>query len=156
MTATPTWVKEGKDRSMQNQWGRRLPMMGLLILGILLVGGTLFTNAQSQQEVNVTIEGYKFLTSQMPLQLHADTIIRVKNLDNVRHDFGSQMFLNTLTHVESDGVVTYGKGIEGAYVDPGQEASFRLTLDQVGRFQFQCSIHPDMKGEILLLIIDAV
>jgi hypothetical protein len=92
----------------------------------------------------------------MPLQLHADTIIRVKNLDNVRHDFGSQMFLNTLTHVESDGVVTYGKGIEGAYVDPGQEASFRLTLDQVGRFQFQCSIHPDMKGEILLLIIDAV
>ncbi len=141
---------------MQNQWGRRLPMMGLLILGILLVGGTLFTNAQSQQEVNVTIEGYKFLTSQMPLQLHADTIIRVKNLDNVRHDFGSQMFLNTLTHVESDGVVTYGKGIEGAYVDPGQEASFRLTLDQVGRFQFQCSIHPDMKGEILLLIIDAV
>jgi plastocyanin len=149
-------MKEGKDRSMQNQWGRRLPMMGLLILGILLVGGTLFTNAQSQQEVNVTIEGYKFLTSQMPLQLHADTIIRVKNLDNVRHDFGSQMFLNTLTHVESDGVVTYGKGIEGAYVDPGQEASFRLTLDQVGRFQFQCSIHPDMKGEILLLIIDAV
>jgi plastocyanin len=149
-------MKEGKDRSMRNQWGRRLPMMGLLILGILLVGGTLFTNAQSQQEVNVTIEGYKFLTSQMPLQLHADTIIRVKNLDNVRHDFGSQMFLNTLTHVESDGVVTYGKGIEGAYVDPGQEASFRLTLDQVGRFQFQCSIHPDMKGEILLLIIDAV
>ncbi len=141
---------------MQNQWGRRLPMMGLLILGILLVGGTLFTNAQSQQEVNVTIEGYKFLTSQTPLQLHTDTIIRVKNLDNVRHDFGSQMFLNTLTHVESNGVVTYGKGVEGAYLDPGQEASFRLMLDQPGRFQFQCSIHPDMKGEILLLIIDAV
>ncbi len=92
----------------------------------------------------------------MPLQLHADTIIRVKNLDNVRHDFGSQMFLNTLTHVESNGVVTYGKGVEGAFLDPGQEATFRLVLDQVGRFQFQCSIHPDMKGEILLLIIDAV
>ncbi len=141
---------------MQNQWGRRLPMMGLLILGILLVGGTLFANAQSQQEVNVTIEGNKFLTSQTPLQLHTDTIIRVKNLDKVRHDFGSQMFLNTLTHVESNGVVTYGKGVEGAYLDPGQEASFRLMLNQPGRFQFQCSIHPGMKGEILLLIIDAV
>jgi plastocyanin len=80
----------------------------------------------------------------------------VKNLDNVRHDFGSQMFLNTLTHVESDGVVTYGKGIEGAYLDPGQEAMFRLTLNQSGRFQFECSIHQDMKGEILLLTVDAV
>lgn len=141
---------------MNFNWQRRIQSIGILILGILLCGGTLLSNAQSQQEVNVTIEGYKFLTSQMPLQLHTDTIIRVKNLDNVRHDFGSQMFLNTLTHVESDGVVTYGKGIEGAYLDPGQEASFRLTLDQPGRFQFECSIHQDMKGEILLLIIDAV
>ena len=41
-------------------------------------------------------------------------------------------------------------------VDPGEEASFRLMLDHPGRFQFQCSIHPDMKGEILLLTVDAV
>ena len=140
-----------------NKWGRRFQRIGILILGILLVGGGVVSNAQSQQqEVNVTIEGYKFQTSQMPLQLHTDTIIRVKNLDNVRHDFGSQMFFNTLTHVESNGVITYGKGIEGAYVDPGKEASFRLVLDKTGRFKFQCSIHPDMKGEILLLIVDAV
>lgn len=140
-----------------NKWGRRFQRIGILILGILLVGGGVLSNAQSQQqEVHVTIEGYKFQTSQMPLQLHTDTIIRVKNLDNVRHDFGSQMFFNTLTHVESSGIVTYGKGIEGAYVDPGKEASFRLVLDKTGRFQFQCSIHPDMKGEILLLIVDAV
>ena len=141
---------------MQNPWRWRVQRIGISILGIFLIGGTLGSHAQSQQEVNVTIQDYKFLTSQMPLQLHADTIIRVKNKDNVRHDFGSLMFLNTLTHVESNGVVTYGKGIEGAFVDPGKEASFRLTLEQVGRFQFQCSIHPDMKGEILLLIIDAV
>ncbi len=141
---------------MQNQWRQQIRRIGILILGILLAGGTLISQAQSQQEVNVTIEDYKFQTSQMPLQLHADTIIRVKNLDNVRHDFGSQMFLNTLTQVTSEGVVTYGKGVEGAFIDPGKEASFRLTMDQVGRFKFQCSIHPDMNGEILLLIIDAV
>lgn len=141
---------------MKNYWGPSFQKIGIMTLGILLFGGTLLSNAQVLQEVNVTIEGYRFLTSQMPLQLHADTIIRVKNLDNVRHDFGSQMFLNTLTHVESNGVVTYGRGVEGAFLDPGQEATFRLTLDQVGRFEFQCSIHPDMKGEVLLLIIDAV
>jgi plastocyanin len=141
---------------MQFDWHCGIQKIGIFTLGILLVGGTLLSNAQSQQEVNVTIEDYAFRTSQMPLQLHTDTIIRVTNLDDVRHDFGSQMFLNTLTHVESDGVVTYGKGVEGAYLDPGQEASFRLTLNQPGRFQFECSIHQDMKGEILLLTIDAV
>ncbi len=141
---------------MKNSRGTPLQKIGILTLGILLFGGTWLSNAQVQQEVIVTIEGYKFHTSQMSLQLHADTIIRVKNLDTVRHDFGSQMFLNTLTHVESHGVVTYGKGVEGAFLNPGQEATFRLVLNQVGRFQFQCSIHPDMKGEILLLIIDAV
>ena len=141
---------------MQFNWQRRIQRIGMATFGILLLGGILVSNAQSQQEVNVTIEGYTFHTSQMPLQLHADTIIRVKNLDKVRHDFGSQMFLNTLTQVTSEGVVTYGKGVEGAFIDPGKEASFRLTMDQVGRFKFECSIHPDMKGEILLLIIDAV
>lgn len=141
---------------MGNYWGTSFQKIGILTLGIILCGGIVLANAQVQQEVIVTIEGYTFHTSQMPLQLHVDTIIRVKNLDNVRHDFRSHMFLNTLTHVQSNGVVTYGKGVEGAFLDPGQEATFRLVLDQVGRFQFQCSIHPDMKGEILLLIIDAV
>ena len=141
---------------MQHTWIRFIQRVGIAALGFFLVSGGLIAIAQSQQEVIVTIEDYTFQTSQMPLQLHADTIIRVKNLDKVRHDFGTQMFLNTLTHVESNGVVTYGKGVEGAYVDSGKEAAFRLTLNQVGRFQFQCSIHPDMKGEILLLIVDAV
>jgi len=103
---------------MKNSRGTPLQKIGILTLGILLFGGTWLSNAQVQQEVIVTIEGYKFHTSQMSLQLHADTIIRVKNLDTVRHDFGSQMFLNTLTHVESHGVVTYGKGVEGAFLNP--------------------------------------
>ncbi|PJA78273.1 MAG: hypothetical protein CO149_04925, partial [Nitrospirae bacterium CG_4_9_14_3_um_filter_51_5] len=89
------------------------------------------------------------------LQLHTETVIHIKNMDAVRHDFGSDMFLNTLTYVESNGVVTYGTGVEGAYLDPGQEASIRLKLTHPGRFQFHCSIHKDMKGEILLLTVDA-
>jgi uncharacterized cupredoxin-like copper-binding protein len=136
--------------------GTPFPLMGVLVIGISLLGGLSLSSAQFQQEVKVTIEGYTFLTTQMPLQLHTETLINIKNLDEVRHDFGSNMFLNTLTHVESNGAVAYGKGVEGVYIDPGQEASIRLTLDHPGRFQFQCSIHKDMKGEILLLTVDAV
>jgi plastocyanin len=127
-----------------------------LFIGFFLLGGMSATSAQPLQEVKVTIEGYTFQTTQMPLQLETETIIYITNKDAVRHDFGSEMFLNTLTHVESKGVVTYGKGVEGVYLEPGQEASIRLMLNHSGRFQFQCSIHKEMKGEILLLTVDAV
>ncbi|HBP87763.1 MAG TPA: hypothetical protein DD706_08715 [Nitrospiraceae bacterium] len=130
--------------------------MWVLFIGFFLLGGISPSRAQPLQEVIVTIEGYTFQTTQMPLQLDTETIIYIQNKDTVRHDFGTDMFLNTLTHVESNGVVTYGKGLEGVYLDPGQEASIHLMLKHSGRFQFQCSIHKEMKGEILLLIVDAV
>jgi hypothetical protein len=146
----------GGDPHMHNLRGTPFYKIWVLAIGFFLWGGISLSDAQFQQEVNVTIEGYTFLTTQTPLQLHTDTMIHIKNMDTVRHDFGSAMFLNTLTQVEGNGIVTYGKGVEGLFIDPGQEASIHLILDHPGRFQFQCSIHKDMKGEILLLIVDAV
>ena len=128
----------------------------ILTAGILVAASLSPSRAQIQQDIQVTIQDFTFHTTQMPLQLHTDTFIYIKNLDEVRHDFGSQMFLHTLTHIEADGVVAYGKGLEGAYIDPGKEAVIHLVLDKPGRFQFECSIHKDMKGEILLLTVDAV
>ncbi|HNP61127.1 MAG TPA: hypothetical protein PKM72_09820 [Nitrospirales bacterium] len=129
---------------------------GILFLGFFLIGGIPPSSAQPLQEVKVTIEGYTFQTTQMPLQLDTETIIYITNKDTVRHDFGSDMFLHTLTHVDSNGVITYGKGVEGVLLEPGQAASIHLMLNHSGRFQFQCSIHKEMKGEILLLTVDAV
>ena len=88
------------------------------------------------------------LHTKTPLQLHTDTMIRIKNLDRVRHDFGSLIFLNTLMQVEGNGIVTYGKSVEGLFIDLSQEASIHMILDHPGRVQFQCSILKDMKGEI--------
>ena len=128
----------------------------ILTAGIIVAASLSPSSAQIQQDIQVTIQDYSFHTTQMPLQLHTDTFIYIKNLDEVRHDFGSNMFLDTLTHIETNGVVAYGKGLEGAYIDPGKEAVIHLVLDKPGRFQFECSIHKDMKGEILLLTVDAV
>ena len=136
--------------------GLRRISLWLLAAGVIVAGGLAPATAQVQQDVHVTIQDYTFRTTQMPLQLHTDTYIYIKNLDEVRHDFGSTLFSNTLTHVDNNGVVAYGKGIEGAYLDPGKEAVIHLIIEKPGRFQFQCSIHQDMKGEILLLTVDAV
>ncbi|MGD9851141.1 MAG: cupredoxin domain-containing protein [Nitrospirales bacterium] len=142
--------------TIHRQLGPRRVGLGLLAAGILVAASLSPSSAQIQQDVYVTIQDYNFHTTQMPLQLHTDTFIYIKNLDEVRHDFGSNMFLHTLTHVENNGVVAYGKGLEGAYIDPGKEAVIHLVLDKPGRFQFECSIHKDMKGEILLMTVDAV
>ena len=138
------------------QFGLREIGIGILAFGLVFAAGISPSASQIQQEVHVTIQDYAFHTTQMPLQLHNDTIIYVQNMDDVRHDFGSDMFLNTLTHMEHKGVVAYGKGLEGVFIDPGKEAVIHFVMDKPGRFQFQCSIHQDMKGEILLLTVDAV
>ena len=127
------------------------------LLAVCLGGGFLSqAMAQPEQFVEVTIRDFSFRSTQMPLQLHAATVIHVKNEDSVRHDFGSMIFENSATRVETGGVITYGEGISGAFLDPGQEVSFRFVIERPGRYTFRCSIHPDMKGEILLLSAGAV
>ena len=128
----------------------------LILIACVLAVGSVQVGAQPEQQVEVTIKDFTFRTTQMPLQLHASTVIHVRNEDNVRHDFGSSIFHNTPTRVESHGVVTYGDNIGGAFIEPGQDALFRFVIERPGRYQFQCSIHQDMKGEILLLSVGAV
>ncbi len=113
-------------------------------------------SAQLEQRIEVKIKDYKFVTTQVPMMLDAPTLIEVQNQDDVRHDFGSIVFQNTQTQVESDGVITYGQGVAGLYLDPGRRASVRFTIQRPGQYEFRCSIHPNMRGEILLLEIGAV
>ena len=66
------------------------------------------------------------------------------------------MFSGTSTKVESGGIISYGRGIEGVFLDSKRDAVIRFTLDRPGRYEFKCSIHPNMKGELLLLNVEAV
>ena len=112
--------------------------------------------AQSEQQVIVTIKDFTFQTTQMPLQLHMPTVIYLKNDDNVRHDFGSEVFQDSYTQVKAVNSITYGQGIGGVFIEPGGNISIRFTIERPGRYEFRCSIHPGMKGEILLMSTGAV
>ena len=128
------------------------------VLSIML-GGALFLPqalAQSEQQVIVTIKDFAFQTTQMPLQLHMPTVIHVTNDDDVRHDFGSDVFDGSYTQVESLGSIAYGKGVGGAFIEPKGSVSIRFAIERPGRYEFKCSIHPGMKGEILLMSVGAV
>ncbi|MFO0707927.1 MAG: hypothetical protein U0412_13865 [Nitrospira sp.] len=112
--------------------------------------------SQSEQVVEVTIKDFKFVTKQGPLRLGLPTVIKVRNEDAERHDFGSTMFEGIPTQIEKDGVIVYGRGLGGVYLDAKRDAALRFMMTRPGRHEFRCSIHPNMNGELLLLSVEAV
>ena len=130
--------------------------MAMMVFGALVVALLSHAGAQSEQRVEVKIKDYTFVTNQVPLMPDAPTVIEIRNEDDVRHDFGSIVFQNTHTQVENDGVIAYGRGVAGLFLDPGKRASVRFVIERPGRYEFRCSIHPNMRGELLLLNIGAV
>ena len=121
------------------------------LVGSFCMGGFPSALAQPEQQIIVTIRNYTFETTQMPLQLHVPTVIYLRNTDEVRHDFGSEVFEGSYTQVEAKNSISYGQGIGGVFIEPGGEVAIRFTIDKPGRYQFKCSIHEGMEGEILLM-----
>ena len=82
-------------------------MLGLVfgLPGVIEGPGDGSAAAQAQQVVEVTIKDYKFVTKQGPLRLGLPTVIKVRNEDAERHDFGSAMFEGLSVKVEKDGVI---------------------------------------------------
>jgi plastocyanin len=112
--------------------------------------------SQSEQAVNVVIKNFTFVTKQEVLRLGLPAVITIRNEDGERHDFGSTMFEGIPTRIEKDGVIVYGRGLGGVMLDPKRDATIRFNLERPGRHTFRCSIHPNMKGELLLLSAEAV
>jgi plastocyanin len=112
--------------------------------------------AQSEQVVEVTIKDSKFVAKQGVLRLGFPTVIKVKNEDVQRHDFGTTMFEGLPTQIEKDGVIVYGRGVGGVFLDPKRDVVIRFNMTRPGKHEFRCSIHPNMTGELLLLSAEAV
>lgn len=110
----------------------------------------------SVQVVEVTIKDYKFRTKQGALRLGLPTVIKVRNEDVERHDFGSTMFEGLSTQIEQNGVIVYGRGLSGVFLDPNRSAIVRFDLSRPGKHEFRCSLHPTMSGELLILSTEAV
>lgn len=135
------------------------PWAWCLVLGLTVAvgwntAGPLF--AQSEQIVEVTIKDFKFVTKQPTLRLGLATMIKIRNDDAERHDFGSTMFEGIPTQIQKDGVVVYGRGVEGVFLDSKRDAIIQFNMSRPGRHEFRCSIHPNMTGELLLLNVEAV
>ncbi len=110
-----------------------------------------------EQRIELVIEDRTFfLAKGGPIEVGTPIEIVVENRDKVRHGFTSPMLLGILVSGEDDQIVTYGKGVEGFYVNPGKTLVIRFTTERPGSFPFHCDLHERMKGELYVLEIPTV
>lgn len=122
----------------------------------LAVGGAAADNGLLEHRIELVIKNYEFVLSQPgAVRLHQPTVLILRNQDIVRHGFTSPMLAGLLIRGEGEGVLAYGKGIEGFQIDPNKTLVIRLTPERAGRFTFQCDLHPSMKNELYSMEVPA-
>jgi FtsP/CotA-like multicopper oxidase with cupredoxin domain len=108
--------------------------------------------AIKQQRIEIVIQDKTFfLGSAVPIQVGQSIELIVRNQDHVRHGFASASLLGLLVSGEDDQIVTYGKGVEGFYVNPGKTLIIRFDAERPGSIPFHCDLHEHMKGELYVL-----
>jgi hypothetical protein len=105
--------------------------------------------------VEVVIRNSTFVYQARILRVDEQAVIVVRNADTIQHGFTSAAIAEFDARVETDGVVTYGKGIKGLYLDSGQEVRIRFTPTRPVKMSFRCDLHPAMTGEIVFLSVGA-
>jgi len=85
----------------------------------------------------------------------AATII-LHNDDKITHGFTSSYFSEIDAKIQSEGVTTLGRGIKAIHVDSGKTVWIQFFPNHPGKFSFQCDLHPEMKGELLVLSIESI
>lgn len=91
-----------------------------------------------EQRIEIVIEDRTFfLAKGGPIQIGTPIEIVVENRDTVRHGFTSSMLIGLLVSGEDDQIVTYGKGVEGFYVNPGKTLVIKFIAERPGSFPFR-------------------
>ena len=88
--------------------------------------------------------------------LNAPAVSAIRHEDGVGDNSASPSFQAIERQVATGGVLTYGRGIGGVLGDPNAGMALRFTVKRPGRYEFKSMIHPDMRGELLLLNTQAV
>ncbi|MBI3803685.1 MAG: cupredoxin domain-containing protein [Nitrospirae bacterium] len=112
--------------------------------------------AEGPARVEVVIRNSAYEVQGKPLTPGVPAMIVLRNVDQVEHGFTSLFLQEVDVRVESGGSATLGKGIRGVHIAPGAEMRILFIPPRPGKFTFICDLHPQMKGEVLLLSIGAV
>lgn len=141
--------------------GKALSIMALLCTAVIPCPKEVQSQVQIQgppgQRIEIVIQDRTFFLSKGgPVQLGNSIEIVLENHDNVRHGFASESLLGLMVSGEDDQIVTYGKGVEGFYVNAGKTLIIRIDATRPGSIPFHCDLHEGMKGELYVLQVPSV
>ena len=120
------------------------------------VGDGASAGIPDEQRIEILIRNYDFeIIHRTPVTLGGEAVIILRNQDIVRHGFTSPALPQLYLRMEGEGVGAYGRGIDGLYIEPGKTLVIRLVIEHSGRLMFHCDLHPEMKGELVLLDVPA-
>ncbi|MBI3621100.1 MAG: cupredoxin domain-containing protein [Nitrospirae bacterium] len=131
-------------------------MRGMLVVAMVGAGLAVASAAQEPGRIDVTIRNFTFEFQGATIKPNQPAVITLKNLDKVTHGFMSPLLGEQEVEIEAKGATTYGRGMRGLHLNPGETATIRFMPMKPGRYKFECDIHPNMKGEILSLSIGEV
>jgi len=112
--------------------------------------------AAETAKVEIVIRNYTFEFQGGALRPNELGTIVLKNMDKVQHGFTSPFLREQEVQVESAGGIAYGNGIGGVYINPGETLRIHFIPNRPGSFSFRCDLHPNMKGELILLSVQGV
>jgi plastocyanin len=123
---------------------------------IVLSAGSAVVASPVTGKVEIVIRNSVFEFQGGVLRPNEPGTILLKNVDKVQHGFTSPYLEEQDVRVESAAGISYGKGIKGVYINPGETLQIHFIPNRAGSFPFRCDIHPNMKGELLLLSVGGV
>jgi hypothetical protein len=131
--------------------------MALAVAGLTGLVASTQSVAQAAEpmkiEVVVTDQEFKVSGGTVAGEL---TEIVVRNQGTMTHGFTSPLLNDVGVKVEGDAVAIKGKGVNAYHVDAGKLMKIRFTKHsksepETMRYVFWCDIHPQMKGELLIV-----
>jgi plastocyanin len=128
----------------------------MLVVAMVGAGLAVAVAAQEPGKIDVTIRNSTFEFQGAVLRPNQPAVIVIKNLDKITHGFMSPLLGEQEVEIEAKGATTYGKGVRGLHINPGESVTIRFLPMKPGRYKFECDIHSNMKGEILSLSIGEV
>lgn len=132
------------------------PLLIFVLPILLLLIAPSFLKAQGTGEIKIVIRNTTYEFSGGIVKPDQPVTILLQNMDNIEHGFTSKLMEEFFAEVETAGAITFGKGIKGVHIKPGEKVQIHFTPSRPGSFNFQCDIHPSMKGEIFVLSVEAI
>ena len=132
----------------------RVSLIVLLLAPLTVSVGDALSQPQVTKPLRIEIliqDGTYYLEKSVPIQIGQTIEVVVRNHDPVRHGFASASLSGLFVSGEDDQIMTYGKGVEGFYVNPGKTLMIRIAAERPGSLHFHCDLHERMKGELYVL-----